>query len=71
MGSIMIDGRDMTAVPPAERPVNIMFQNYALFPHISVAGNIGYGLRRAGMRGQSLWIRTHWTLSNARCARKR
>ena len=53
-GSIMIDGRDMTAVPPAERPVNIMFQNYALFPHLSVADNIAYGLRRSGMSAPAL-----------------
>jgi putrescine transport system ATP-binding protein len=48
-GSIEIDGIDMAAVPPAARPVNIMFQNYALFPHMSVADNIVYGLRRAGL----------------------
>ena len=48
-GSIEIDGMDMAAVPPAARPVNIMFQNYALFPHMSVADNIVYGLRRAGL----------------------
>lgn len=47
-GRIVIDGRDMTAVPPERRPVNMMFQSYALFPHMSVAGNIAYGLRRAG-----------------------
>ncbi|MEC8245000.1 MAG: ABC transporter ATP-binding protein, partial [Pseudomonadota bacterium] len=48
-GSIEIDGIDMSHVPPATRPVNIMFQNYALFPHMSVADNIAYGMRRAGM----------------------
>jgi putrescine transport system ATP-binding protein len=53
-GHIEIDGQDMDGVVPADRPVNIMFQNFALFPHLSVAANIGYGLRRAGMRGQSL-----------------
>ena len=53
-GHIEIDGQDMAGVAPADRPVNIMFQNYALFPHMSVAGNIGYGLRRAGMRGHAL-----------------
>ena len=46
-GAIEIDGIDMSHVPPAVRPVNIMFQNYALFPHLSVANNIAYGLRRA------------------------
>ena len=53
-GRIEIDGQNMAGVAPADRPVNIMFQNYALFPHMSVAGNIGYGLRRAGMRGAAL-----------------
>ena len=48
-GRIEIDGVDMAEVPPAARPVNIMFQNYALFPHMSVADNIAYGMRRAGM----------------------
>ena len=48
-GSIEIDGINMSRVPPAARPVNIMFQNYALFPHMSVADNIAYGPRRAGL----------------------
>ena len=48
-GRIEIDGIDMADVPPTARPVNIMFQNYALFPHMSVADNIAYGMRRAGM----------------------
>ena len=48
-GVIEIDGIDMSHVPPAARPVNIMFQNYALFPHMTVANNIAYGLRRAGL----------------------
>lgn len=48
-GSIHIDGHDMAGVPPERRPVNMMFQSYALFPHMSVAGNIAYGLRRAGL----------------------
>jgi len=45
-GRILIDGADMTRVPPYERPVNMMFQSYALFPHMSVEQNVGYGLRR-------------------------
>ena len=48
-GSIEIDGIDMSRVPPATRPVNIMFQNYALFPHMTVDSNIAYGLKRAGL----------------------
>lgn len=48
-GSISIDGADMTDVPPYERPVNMMFQSYALFPHMSVEKNIAYGLKRDGV----------------------
>jgi putrescine transport system ATP-binding protein len=47
-GKVLIDGVDMTGRPAHERPVNLMFQSYALFPHLSVADNIAYGLRRAG-----------------------
>lgn len=47
-GSIEIDGQDMAGVPAHMRPVNMMFQSYALFPHMNVAANIGYGLKRAG-----------------------
>ena len=43
-GSILIDGADMTGVPPYERPVNLMFQSYALFPHMTVEQNVAYGL---------------------------
>ena len=43
-GQILIDGQDMTGVRPAARPVNLMFQSYALFPHMTVAQNIAYGL---------------------------
>jgi putrescine transport system ATP-binding protein len=45
-GRILIEDVDMTKVPPYERPVNMMFQSYALFPHMTVMDNVGYGLRR-------------------------
>ena len=45
-GTIEIDGQDMTQVPPYNRPVNMMFQSYALFPHMNVEQNIAYGLKR-------------------------
>ena len=45
-GSLEIDGVDMTYVPPYERPVNMMFQSYALFPHMTVEQNVGYGLKK-------------------------
>ena len=48
-GRITIDGIDMTEVPPYERPVNMMFQSYALFPHMTVSENVGYGLRRLAL----------------------
>ncbi|WP_148360675.1 ABC transporter ATP-binding protein, partial [Acidisphaera rubrifaciens] len=48
-GRLTLDGADLTRLPPWRRPVNMMFQSYALFPHMSVADNIGYGLRRAGL----------------------
>lgn len=48
-GRIFLDGRDMTGVPPWHRPVHMMFQSYALFPHMSVEKNIGYGLRHEQM----------------------
>jgi len=45
-GTIEIDGVDVTSVPPYDRPVNMMFQSYAIFPHMSVEKNISYGLRK-------------------------
>ena len=48
-GSIFIDGADMGPVPPYERPVNMMFQSYALFPHMRVEQNVAYGLKRDGV----------------------
>ena len=48
-GRILLGGRDITALAPHRRPVNTMFQSYALFPHMSVAANVGFGLRRQGL----------------------
>ncbi|MGB7939566.1 MAG: ATP-binding cassette domain-containing protein, partial [Pseudolabrys sp.] len=45
-GRILLDGKDIVPVQPHRRPVNMMFQSYALFPHLSVEGNIGFGLRQ-------------------------
>lgn len=50
-GKIFIDGVDMGAVPPWDRPVHMMFQSYALFPHMSVEKNVGYGLKHEAMSG--------------------
>src|SRR6202048_1850054 len=48
-GRILLGGRDIARVLPHQRPVNMMFQNYALFPHLTVRDNIAFGLKRAGM----------------------
>jgi putrescine transport system ATP-binding protein len=45
-GSVEIDGVDVTRMPPYQRPVNMMFQSYAVFPHMDVEKNVGYGLRK-------------------------
>ncbi|MEO0498851.1 MAG: ABC transporter ATP-binding protein [Pseudomonadota bacterium] len=47
-GEVWLDGQNLSAVPPHRRPVNMMFQSYALFPHMSVANNVAFGLRQAG-----------------------
>jgi spermidine/putrescine transport system ATP-binding protein/putrescine transport system ATP-binding protein len=48
-GRILIDGEDMAGVPPNRRPVNMVFQSYAVFPHMSVAQNVAYGLKVSGV----------------------
>jgi putrescine transport system ATP-binding protein len=48
-GQILLDGKDIVGVPPYHRPINMMFQSYALFPHLSVWDNIAFGLRRDGL----------------------
>ena len=47
-GTILLDGQDITYLPPNKRPVNTVFQSYALFPHLTVAQNIGFGLEMQG-----------------------
>jgi putrescine transport system ATP-binding protein len=56
-GRIMLDGRDIVATPPHRRPVNMMFQSYALFPHLTVAGNIAFGLRQDGIAKAAITAR--------------
>ncbi|HYN39841.1 MAG TPA: ABC transporter ATP-binding protein, partial [Rhodospirillales bacterium] len=56
-GRILLGGEDIAAVLPHQRPVNMMFQNYALFPHLSVAGNIAFGLKRAGLPAKEIAAR--------------
>jgi len=47
-GSVTLDGNDLLRLPPERRPINLMFQSYALFPHMSVEKNVAYGLEREG-----------------------
>ena len=56
-GKILLNGRDIAAVLPHRRPVNMMFQNYALFPHLDVRDNIAFGLKRANMPRHEIAIR--------------
>ena len=53
-GTIEIDGTDVTHQPPYARPVNMMFQSYAIFPHMNVEKNVAYGLRKDGIGGSEL-----------------
>jgi putrescine transport system ATP-binding protein len=53
-GRILLDGVDIAPVPPHRRPVNMMFQNYALFPHLSVAANVAFGLKQEGLPRQEI-----------------
>ncbi|MEK9967524.1 MAG: ABC transporter ATP-binding protein [Ferrovibrio sp.] len=62
-GTIWLDGRDITALPPHQRAVNMMFQSYALFPHLSVRDNIAFGLRREGLPQTEIANRTAETMA--------
>ncbi|WP_347310287.1 ABC transporter ATP-binding protein [Defluviimonas sp. SAOS-178_SWC] len=57
-GTILLDGQDITDLPPNKRPVNTVFQSYALFPHLSVADNIGFGLEMLGRPKAEVAART-------------
>src|SRR5450755_566642 len=56
-GRILLGGKDIAQILPHQRPVNMMFQNYALFPHLSVRDNIAFGLKRAGMAPSAIHAR--------------
>ena len=62
-GRILLDGEDISGVPPHRRPVNMMFQSYALFPHMSVADNIAFGLRQDGLPGAQITARVEEMLA--------
>ncbi len=57
-GAILLDGRDLAGIPPNRRPTNMMFQSYALFPHLSVFDNIAFGLRRDRLPAERIEART-------------
>jgi len=61
-GRVLIGGKDMAGVPPYERSVNTVFQNYALFPHMTVAGNIAFGLRMKGLPQGEIRKKVAWAL---------
>ncbi len=67
-GVIRLDGKDVTGVRPNRRPVNMMFQSYALFPHLSVAANVAYGLEMEGVRGAELHRRVMQALEMVQLA---
>ena len=62
-GEILIDGQDMSQVPPNRRPVNMVFQSYAVFPHMSVFDNVAYGLKVTKVPRQDARVRVEEALS--------
>ncbi|MCD8482178.1 MAG: ATP-binding cassette domain-containing protein [Verrucomicrobia bacterium] len=53
-GRIIVNGRDITQLPPNKRPINTVFQSYALFPHLTIRENIGFGPKIAGKSKQQV-----------------
>ncbi len=68
-GTILLGGQDIAPIPPNKRAVNMMFQSYALFPHLSVWENIAFGLKREGMKGDALNVRVDEMLRLTRLER--
>jgi spermidine/putrescine transport system ATP-binding protein/putrescine transport system ATP-binding protein len=62
-GTMRLDGMDITAVKPNKRPINLMFQSYARFPHMTVFANVAYGLEMEGLRGAALKARVEQVLA--------
>jgi putrescine transport system ATP-binding protein len=65
-GRVLLAGKDLSAVPPYRRPVNMMFQSYALFPHLTVAGNIAFGLKQDGLAKTDIEARVREMLTLVR-----
>ena len=57
-GRILLGGQDVAGMPPYERPVNMMFQSYALFPHLNIWENVAFGLKREGLSKDEVQKRT-------------
>ena len=62
-GRVLLDGEDLAAMPPHRRPVNMMFQSYALFPHLTVEKNVAFGLKMAGMNKAQIAARVEEMLA--------
>src|SRR5437868_9307286 len=56
-GHVTLAGQDLAGIPPYRRPVNMMFQSYALFPHMTVAANVAFGLRQDGLPSAAIAAR--------------
>jgi putrescine transport system ATP-binding protein len=65
-GRILLDGEDIAQVPPYRRPINMMFQNYALFPHLTVEGNVAFGLKQEGLAKSEITTRVEEMLALVR-----
>ena len=65
-GRILLDGEDIAPVPPYRRPINMMFQNYALFPHLTVEGNVAFGLKQEGLAKSEITTRVEEMLALVR-----
>jgi putrescine transport system ATP-binding protein len=61
-GQILLDGQDLAGIPPYKRPINMMFQSYALFPHMTVEDNIAFGLKQDHTPKKELWERVRGIL---------
>src|SRR6516165_9275482 len=65
-GRIVLDGKDIAPVPPYRRPINMMFQSYALFPHLTVEGNVAFGLKQEGLPKTEITARVEEMLALVR-----
>lgn len=70
-GQIMLDGVDLSRVPPYQRPINMMFQSYALFPHMTVEQNIAFGLKQDKLPKAEITARVAEMLSPCTCRSSR